>query len=65
LRWQEINKHILGVLENASSKLCFFVCGKRIDSVEGRQLLAEWNTAGHAIGNHTYRTGRSTPLEAA
>jgi len=34
LRWQEINKHILGVLEKRKLKSCAFVCGKRIDSVE-------------------------------
>src|SRR5262249_45537375 len=28
--------------------------GRNIEAAEGKQLLAEWNDAGHIIGNHTY-----------
>jgi len=32
----------------------FFPCGKIVDSPEGRDLVAQWAGAGHAVGNHTY-----------
>jgi peptidoglycan/xylan/chitin deacetylase (PgdA/CDA1 family) len=35
-------------------RAALFVCGKRVDSVAGKQLLQNWNDAGHQLGNHTY-----------
>lgn len=54
LHWPEINSRILHTLEKRKLKAVLYVCGKRVDSAEGRRLLAEWDTAGHGIGNHTY-----------
>jgi peptidoglycan-N-acetylglucosamine deacetylase len=54
LHWSEINERILSTLQKRKLKALLFVCGKRVDSVDGRSLLAEWNNAGHAVGNHTY-----------
>ena len=30
------------------------MCGKRVDSNAGSQLVASWDRAGHLIGNHSY-----------
>src|SRR5207244_11442665 len=51
---QEINHRILEVLDKRKVKVVLFVCGKRVDSVEGQRLIAEWDLAGHGIGNHSY-----------
>ena len=48
------NQAILGALKNHSIKAAMFVIGRNVETDEGKQLLAEWNSAGHLIGNHTY-----------
>lgn len=48
------NQSILDTLRTHSNKAALFVIGRNIDSVEGKQLLAPWDKAGHLIGNHTY-----------
>ena len=50
----ELNAKILGALEQHKVKAALFVCGMRVDSPEGRNLLQSWNDAGHLLGNHTY-----------
>jgi peptidoglycan/xylan/chitin deacetylase (PgdA/CDA1 family) len=50
----ERNQAILGVLSSHSIKAALFVIGRNIDSEEGKRLLADWDKAGHLIGNHTY-----------
>jgi hypothetical protein len=50
----ERNNRILSALEKHRVKGVLFVCGKRIDSSEGKSLLASWVAAGHAFGNHSY-----------
>jgi peptidoglycan/xylan/chitin deacetylase (PgdA/CDA1 family) len=54
LTWQDINERMLGTLASNKLKSVLFVCGKRIDSDPGRQLIAAWDRAGHVIGNHSY-----------
>ena len=54
LKWSEINQRILTTLAAHNLKSILFVCGKRVDSESGRQLVAEWDRAGHLIGNHSY-----------
>lgn len=54
LSWQEINERILAVLAKRNIKSVLFVCGKRVDSDAGQQLVAAWDRAGHNIGNHSY-----------
>ena len=54
LAWQAINERILSTLDKRKIKSVIFVCGKRVDSVEGRHLVREWDKAGHDIGNHSY-----------
>lgn len=48
------DEHILRRLNSAGKKAALFVCGMRIDSSLGTQLLRRWDSANHIIGNHTY-----------
>jgi peptidoglycan-N-acetylglucosamine deacetylase len=54
LAWREINDRILKTLANHRVKCVLFVCGKRVDSEAGRNLIAAWDRAGHGIANHSY-----------
>jgi peptidoglycan/xylan/chitin deacetylase (PgdA/CDA1 family) len=54
ISWRETNRHILDALERRKLKIALFVCGMRVDSAEGRELLGQWDDAGHLICNHTY-----------
>lgn len=48
------NQEILTALRNAKLHAMYFPAGKIVDSPEGCALVAQWASAGHAIGNHTY-----------
>lgn len=50
----EINRRILDALDKHKIRAELFVCGMRVDSPEGKQLLGTWNDAGHTLGNHSY-----------
>lgn len=54
LPWLEINNRILAALAKYRLKSVLFVCGMRVDSVPGSQLISAWDRAGHLIGNHSY-----------
>ena len=54
LTWREVNDRMLSILTKQNIKAVLFVCGKRIDSADGANLIAEWDRAGHLIGNHSY-----------
>ena len=54
LTGREVNDRILSTLVQQNAKAILFVCGKRIDSAVGADLIAEWDRAGHLIGNHSY-----------
>ena len=54
LTWPELNERILATLAGNNLKSILFVCGKRVDSSAGSQLIASWDRAGHLIGNHSY-----------
>ena len=54
LRWQEINDRILHALATRKLQATLFVCGKRIDHPEGKDLIAGCDRAGHLIANHSY-----------
>lgn len=45
---------ILATLAGHKCVATLFVCGKRVDSVEGGALLGRWSAAGHRLGNHSY-----------
>jgi peptidoglycan/xylan/chitin deacetylase (PgdA/CDA1 family) len=49
------NDSILGALQSYGNlKAALFVKGKNVANDEGKQLLREWDRAGHLIGNHSY-----------
>ena len=50
----EINRRILDVFQQHKLHATLFVCGMRVNSAEGRELLQQWNDAGHTLGNHSY-----------
>lgn len=45
---------ILQTLAQAELKAALFVCGKRVDHLDGMRLLQQWNDERHLLGNHTY-----------
>jgi peptidoglycan/xylan/chitin deacetylase (PgdA/CDA1 family) len=45
---------ILTALRSHSIKAAGFVVGRNADSETGKQLVRQWDDAGHLIGNHTY-----------
>ncbi len=49
-----VNRRILDALDKHKIRAELFVCGMRVDSPEGKQLLGTWNDAGHTLGNHSY-----------
>lgn len=52
--WQAKDDAILKTFESFSIKAALFVCGKRIDSPAGKELLNRWDSRGHLICNHSY-----------
>jgi peptidoglycan/xylan/chitin deacetylase (PgdA/CDA1 family) len=50
----ERNQAILAALRSHSIKAALFVRGGNIESEEGKNLLRDWDAAGHLIGNHSY-----------
>jgi len=54
IAWREANRAILDTLDKWSLKVTLFVCGMRIDSAQGKELLGQWDEAGHLICNHSY-----------
>jgi peptidoglycan-N-acetylglucosamine deacetylase len=50
----ERNHAILGTLRAHAIKAALFVVGSNVEEQQGKRLLAQWNDAGHLIGNHTY-----------
>ena len=54
LTGREVNDRMLSTLAKQNVKAVLFVCGKRVDSAAGADLIAEWDRAGHLIGSHSY-----------
>ncbi len=54
LDWQQRNAHILQTLHQHRLQSILFVCGKRVNTNEGRQVLQSWDRQGHAIANHSW-----------
>jgi peptidoglycan-N-acetylglucosamine deacetylase len=51
---QEVNERICAALAKHRVKAVLFVCGMRVDSQEGRELVTAWDNAGHLVANHSY-----------
>jgi peptidoglycan/xylan/chitin deacetylase (PgdA/CDA1 family) len=49
-----LNDALLEALGRHRLKSVLFVCGKRVASEPGRDLVASWDRAGHLIGNHSF-----------
>ena len=49
-----VNAGILAALSKHQIKSVLFVCGMRIDTDAGRELITEWDRDGHLIANHSY-----------
>lgn len=54
IAWREANSDILETLRKWNLSMALFVCGMRIDSQQGKELLHQWDEAGHLICNHSY-----------
>ena len=54
IAWRDANRAILDALDKWSLKIALFVCGMRVDSPQGKELLGQWDEAGHLICNHSY-----------
>jgi peptidoglycan/xylan/chitin deacetylase (PgdA/CDA1 family) len=54
LKWQEANSRILNAISAKGVRAALFVCGMRVDEVDGAKLLSAWDQAGHLICNHSY-----------
>ncbi len=50
----EKTKALLSTLDKYGLKAALFVCGKRIDNPDGKNIIAAWNDNGHMICNHSY-----------
>lgn len=51
---QQVGEKILATLKAHNLKTILFVCGMRVDSLEGKRLLSLWDKENHILGNHTY-----------
>jgi hypothetical protein len=54
IAWHEANGDILETLHKWNLNIALFVCGMRVDSEQGKELLRQWDDAGHLICNHSY-----------
>jgi hypothetical protein len=54
LKWQEANSRILKAISAKDLRAALFVCGMRVDDVDGTKLLSAWDQAGHLVCNHSY-----------
>ena len=54
LNWNDINDSILNTLRENNLHAALYVCGKRIDTQEGDELISKWDKEGHSIANHSY-----------
>ena len=51
---QQRDEKILAAFDKYQIKGALFVCGKRIDNPDGRQLLKKWDAKNHILANHTF-----------
>jgi hypothetical protein len=51
---EQRNDKILKALDRHKIKAALFVCGMRIDNVQGQKLLKNWDVKNHLIANHSY-----------
>ncbi len=54
MSWPEANRRILAALAARNRKIPLFVCGRKVDQPDGKNLLSQWDDVGHLICNHSY-----------
>lgn len=52
--WQKRDSLIRSCLREYGIQAVLFVCGTRVDTGYGREILENWNSDGHLIANHSY-----------
>lgn len=52
--WQSKDDAILNTLSKHNLQAALFVCGKRVNSKNGRTLLNKWDSSNHLICNHSF-----------
>jgi peptidoglycan-N-acetylglucosamine deacetylase len=52
--YQQWNQMILDCLKEHKLQTIFYVCGKNLNTAEGKNILESWDNASHLIANHTY-----------
>jgi len=53
-KYEQWNQMILDCLKEHKLQAIFYVCGKNVNNVEGKNILESWDKANHIIANHTY-----------
>ena len=59
----ERDERILAALSKHQTRAALFVCGMRVDNVEGKHLLQAWNNDKHILANHSYHHKNFNDLE--
>jgi hypothetical protein len=54
IAWRDANRALLDTLQKWNLHIALFVCGMRVDSEQGKELLRQWDEAEHLICNHSY-----------
>jgi hypothetical protein len=54
IAWRDANRALLDTLQKWNLHIALFVCGMRVDSEQGKELLRQWDEAEHVICNHSY-----------
>jgi peptidoglycan-N-acetylglucosamine deacetylase len=53
-KYDQWNQMILDQLKEHKLQAILYVCGRNLNNKKGRQILENWDKAGHIIANHTY-----------
>jgi peptidoglycan/xylan/chitin deacetylase (PgdA/CDA1 family) len=52
--YNQWNQMILKHLEKHNLQAILYVCGKNLNTAEGKKVIESWDKSGHLITNHTY-----------
>jgi peptidoglycan-N-acetylglucosamine deacetylase len=52
--YRQWNQMILECLKEHKLQAIFYVCGKNLNTTEGKNILEGWDKSSHLIANHTY-----------
>ena len=54
MQWPEANHRLLDLLAKRKLRIALFVCGMRVNQPGGKELLGQWDDAGHLLCSHSY-----------